>query len=204
MYLSKLVLNERDRKVRSDLSNVHNLHRSIMQAFPDQSIENPRQEWKILFRHELDSEAILVQSSAEPNWAQLPSGYLQHHEIKPFELQAEQLAERVMQFRLKANPSKRDHQTRKIIGLYKQSDQFAWLEKQASHHGFTLHGVDTIPTPNIFGIKNKGSSPIKIQTVLFQGILQISDPIPFIEAIHEGIGRGRSYGCGLLSIAKLR
>jgi CRISPR system Cascade subunit CasE len=35
MYLSQIILNDRDRKVRHDLSNIHNLHRSIMQAFPD-------------------------------------------------------------------------------------------------------------------------------------------------------------------------
>jgi CRISPR system Cascade subunit CasE len=207
MYLSKLILNERDRKVRADLGNAHNMHRSIMQAFPDEQREKSRADWNILFRQEPDSNVILVQSDAEvePDWSQLPQGYLvRAADVKPFNLQANHIKSRqTFQFRLKANPSKRDHQTRKIIGLYKQIDQLAWLEKQASQHGFVLHGVDTILTPNIFGLKNKGSSPIKIQSVLFQGILQVSDPILFIEAIHAGIGRGRSYGCGLLSIAKV-
>jgi CRISPR system Cascade subunit CasE len=207
MHLSKLILNERDRKVRADLSNAHNMHRSIMQAFPDEQREKSRADWNILFRQEPDSNVILVQSDAEvePDWSQLPQGYLvRPADVKPFNLQANHIKSgQTFQFRLKANPSKRDHQTRKIIGLYRQIDQLAWLEKQASQHGFVLHSVDTIPTPNIFGLKNKGISPIKIQSVLFQGILQVSDPILLIEAIHVGIGRGRSYGCGLLSIARL-
>ena len=147
---------------------------------------------------------ILVQSGLEPSWEKLPQSYLMKHAIKPFEPQASQLeAGRVIQFRLKANPSKRDQKTGKTIGLFHQSDQLAWLERQASRRGFILQGVDVIPSANVFGIKTKGTSPIRIVTVLYQGILQIADPSLFVEAIQQGIGRGKSYGCGLLSIAKL-
>jgi CRISPR system Cascade subunit CasE len=206
MYLSKLVLNERDRKVRSDLSNAHNLHRSIMQAFPDGYQERPRADWNILFRQEVDSDVILVQSNsdAEPDWTQLPQGYLVNHVIKPFNLQASQLKPgQIFQFRLKANPSKRDKQSGKLTGMFSQPDQEAWLARKATQSGFNVETIDVIPTPNLYGTKTKGTSPIKIFTVLYQGTLQVSDPNLFFEAIRQGIGRGRSYGCGLLSIAKL-
>jgi CRISPR system Cascade subunit CasE len=206
MYLSKLVLNERDRKVRSDLSNAHNLHRSLMQAFPDRYQEKPRADWNILFRQELDSDVILVQSDAalEPDWTQLPHGYLVNHVIKSFNLQASQLKPgQIFQFRLKANPSKRDKQSGKLIGMFHRPDQEAWLARKGTQSGFAIETVDVIPTPNLYGTKAKGTSPIKIFTVLYQGTLQVSDPTLFFDAIRQGIGRGRSYGCGLLSIAKL-
>lgn len=205
MYLSKLVLNERDRKVRADLSNVHDLHRTIMQAFPDENRDNPRADWNVLFRQEPDTNIILVQSTAEvePDWSQLPAGYLTDWHSKPFNLEASQLhPNQILQFRLKANPSKRNKDTGKITGLFSQQDQVAWLERQAEGRGFVLQGVDTIPTPNVWGKKGKGNSPIKIFTVLYQGILKVKDPSVFVETLHQGIGRGRSYGCGLLSIAK--
>lgn len=206
MYLSKLVLNERDRKVRSDLSNAYNLHRSIMQAFPDEHHENPRADWNILFRQELDSDVILVQSDSEiePDWTQLPQGYLANHVIKPFDLKASQLKPgQIFQFRLKANPSKRDKQSGKLIGMFHRPDQEAWLTRKGTQYGFAIETVDVIPTPNLYGTKAKETSSIKIFTVLYQGTLQVSDPTLFFEAIRQGIGRGRSYGCGLLSIAKL-
>jgi CRISPR system Cascade subunit CasE len=206
MYLSKLVLNERAHKVRLDLSNAHNLHRRIMQAFPDENRENSRAEWNILFRQELDSDVILVQSDAdaEPDWTQLPEGYLANHVSKPFELQASQLKPgQVFQFRLKANPSKRDKASGKLIGMFHRPDQEVWLTRKGTQSGFEIETVDVIPTPNLYGTKAKGTSPIKIFTVLYQGTLQVSDPILFVEAIRQGVGRGRSYGCGLLSIAKL-
>jgi CRISPR system Cascade subunit CasE len=206
MYLSKLVLNERDRKVRSDLSNAHNMHRSIMQAFPDEQREKFRADWNILFRQEPDSDVILVQSDAEvePDWTQLPQGYLVRHAVKAFNLQVDHIKSgQIFQFRLKANPSKREKDSGKLLGIFREPEQIAWLNRKGIQYGFTIKGVDVIPTPNIFGIKAKGNPPIKIFTVLYQGILQVENPDLLVEAIRQGIGRGRSYGCGLLSIARM-
>ncbi|MGB7414041.1 MAG: type I-E CRISPR-associated protein Cas6/Cse3/CasE [Thermosynechococcaceae cyanobacterium] len=207
MYLSKLVLNERDRKVRSDLSNAHNLHRSIMQAFPDEHRDHSRADWNILFRQEPNSDVILVQSDGgvEPDWTQLPQQYLLNHASKPFDLQTSQFkVGQVFQFRLKANPSKRDQQSGKLIGMFREADQVDWLKRKGIRSGFAIEGVDIIPTPCVYGTKAKGNAPIKIFTVLYQGILQVEDPGLFVAALRQGVGRGRSYGCGLLSIAKLR
>ncbi|MBW4552089.1 MAG: type I-E CRISPR-associated protein Cas6/Cse3/CasE [Aphanocapsa sp. GSE-SYN-MK-11-07L] len=77
------------------------------------------------------------------------------------------------------------------------------MERQAAQHGFAVEGVDIIPSPNVYGIKTKGMPPIQILTVLYQGILQITDLTQFRATLQQGIGRGRSYGCGLLSIARL-
>lgn len=204
MYLSKLVLNGRDRSVLRSLSNSHTLHQRIMQAFPDEQQQEARANWQVLFRHEPESDVILVQSNIEPDWDRLPEGYLLGQNVKPFYPAENQLAVgRIVQFRLKANPSKRDKQTGKLIGMFHQADQIAWLERQAVRHGFKLLGVDVIPTPHVFGVKGKGTAPIRIATVLFQGILQITDSSLFVEAIQHGVGRGRSYGCGLLSIARV-
>jgi CRISPR system Cascade subunit CasE len=206
MYLSKLVLNGRDRTVLKDLSNAHKLHQRIMQAFPDEKgRERPREDWHILFRQEIDSEVVLVQSEIEPHWSKLPERYLNEHAVKPIELEAPQFCPgRVFQFRLKANPSKRDKKTRKTIGLFRQPDQLTWLERQAERCGFQLQGVDVIPLPNVFGIKGKGQSPIRITTALFQGILEVTDSSQFLTALQQGIGRGKSYGCGLLSVARFQ
>jgi CRISPR system Cascade subunit CasE len=205
MYLARLELNSRDLHVRKDLSDAHKLHQRIMQAFPDEQREKARADWQVLFRQEPESEVILVSSAIEGTWNNLPAGYLQQCQSKSFEPEVQQFAPgRLMQFRLKANPSKRDNQSRKLIGLFNQADQLAWLERQGSNHGFELKGVDVIPTPNAFGMKPKGKAPIRLVTVLYQGILEIVDSDRFMAALEQGIGRGRSYGCGLLSVAKFQ
>jgi CRISPR system Cascade subunit CasE len=207
MYLSKLLLNSQKTSVLRELSNAHKFHQRIMQAFPDEeSRENPREDWHILFRQEPDSNVVLVQSAIEPDWSKLPDGYLRKSsEPKPFNLSPEVLsAGNVFQFRLRANPSKRDSKTRKTIGFYRRPDQLAWLERQADRCGFRLLSADVIPSPNVFKKKKKGSAPIRITTALFQGVLEVTAPEPFVSTVQQGLGRGKSYGCGLLSLARLR
>ena len=215
MFLSKLVLNERNRQVQYDLGNAHRLHQQIMHAFPDEADRhpegdwNPRQAWNILFRQEPEpqSAVILVQSDIEPNWSILPERYLDDRldrpvDQKPFVLTSEILEQRrIFQFRLKANPSKRDKKTGKTVGFLKPEDQFNWLKKQGDRSGFNPQNVLVNPAPDIFG-KKEGAKPIRIKTVLYQGILEVTDSTAFLSALQQGIGRGKSYGCGLLSIAK--
>jgi CRISPR system Cascade subunit CasE len=206
MYLSQLVLNARKSDVLRDLSNAHKLHQRIMQAFPDEEDrDSPRQDWHILFRQEPDSDVVLVQSDLEPDWSRLPDGYLrQCHGPKLFSLSPEQVSSgRCFQFRLRANPSKRDNKTKKTVGFYRRPDQLAWLERQADRCGFRLLGVDVVPSPNLFGLKHKGTSPVRIVTALYQGVLEVTQPDQFLTVVQQGLGRGKSYGCGLLSLARI-
>jgi CRISPR system Cascade subunit CasE len=210
MYLSRIILNDRDRKVRHDLSNIHNLHRSIMQAFPDieplpdEEQKRVRADWQILFRLEPDSNVLMVQSELEPDWDKLPLTYLTQHQCKLFQPEVSLFpVDRLLRFRLKANPSKRDKETRKTVGLYYQPDQEAWFSRQASWSGFSVEGLDIIPAANLWGTKEKGQPQIKIHTALFQGVLKVQDPDLFVKAVRQGIGKGKSYGCGLLSLQRL-
>jgi CRISPR system Cascade subunit CasE len=210
MYLSQIILNDRDRKVRHDLSNIHNLHRSIMQAFPDvetlpeEEQKRVRADWQILFRLEPDSNVLLVQSELEPDWGKLPLTYLTQKQCKPFQPEISQFpVDRLLRFRLKANPSKRDKETRKTVGLYYQPEQEVWFGRQAVQHGFSVEGLDIIPAANLWGEKARGQPQIKIHTALFQGVLKVQDPALLVAAIQQGIGRGKSYGCGLLSLQRL-
>jgi CRISPR system Cascade subunit CasE len=206
MYISQLVLNARNREVLRDLSNAHKLHQRIMQAFPDEEDrEKPREDWHILFRQEPDNDQVLVQSAIEPDWSILPEGYLMNCKgPKSFDLDPDNLtAGRVFQFRLRANPSKRDPKTKKTIGFYHRADQLAWLERQGDRCGFCLHVVDVIPSPNVFGIKQKGTAPIRLTTALYQGTLEVTNSAAFFPVVQQGLGRGKSYGCGLLSIARI-
>lgn len=206
MYLSQLFINSQKTFVLRELSNAHKFHQRIMQAFPDEeSRDRPREDWHILFRQEPDSDVVLVQSEIEPDWSKLPDQYLRNHAVKEINLTADQFSvNSIFQFRLRANPSKRDSKTKKTIGFYHRHDQLAWLERQTDRCGFRLLSANVIPSPNVFGIKKKGSPPIRITTALFQGALEVTAPEPFLSAVQHGLGRGKSYGCGLLSLARIR
>ncbi|WP_218080944.1 type I-E CRISPR-associated protein Cas6/Cse3/CasE [Anthocerotibacter panamensis] len=204
MYLSKLILNEKNSQIYRDLGNAHALHQRIMQGFPDETRSNPRADWNILYRHEPDSHVTLVQSTITPDWNRLPSGYLACNEVKSLALMLDGLnVGKTLRFRLKANPSKRESKTTKLIPLTAYEDQITWLERQGASHGFEVRGVEVMPTPDLYGRKSTSSAPIKIFSILYQGVLEIKKKDTFILGLQQGIGRGRSYGCGLLSLMRL-
>jgi CRISPR system Cascade subunit CasE len=45
---------------------------------------------------------------------------------------------------------------------------------------------------------------VTLAGVLFEGLLEVTDPDNLRLAIREGIGPGKAIGCGLLSVAPLR
>jgi CRISPR system Cascade subunit CasE len=76
----------------------------------------------------------------------------------------------------------------------------AWLEKKAEKNGFKLLSV-TAEGYQQHHFKKRG---IKISTLDFNGILEVTEPELFIQkALYKGIGPAKAFGCGLLSIARI-
>jgi len=108
MYLSRLTLNPRTRRVQRELANPYELHRTLMSAFPDKLPEGER----VLFRVDVDDRTgvptVLLQSHSAPDWAWLgdprANGYLMRApESKPFELTF--TPGQTLAFHLRANPT---------------------------------------------------------------------------------------------------
>ena len=72
MYLSRLILNPRNRRVQREIANPYQLHRSLMSGFPDNLAKGDE---RVLFR--LDAHprtgalTLLVQSLTLPDWSWL-------------------------------------------------------------------------------------------------------------------------------------
>ena len=67
MYLSRLLLNPRDRQVQRETADPYNLHRTILRAF-----NSDREAADVLHRLEINPRSgqmmLLVQSAVAPNW----------------------------------------------------------------------------------------------------------------------------------------
>ena len=83
-FLSRLRLHPRDLLVISDLADITGLHRTLMRAFPQHNGGAARAEFGVLFRLEPRSNPpiALVQSNIQPEWAQLPEGYVLAARVK--------------------------------------------------------------------------------------------------------------------------
>ena len=111
------------------------------------------------------------------------------------------------QFRLKANPvvykkiaqSKRGKPVAHITTAYQEE----WLEKQAAKHGFALEEDQWLVTESKWYRFRKGDSRqyVRILAVTYEGVLTVTDAECFQLSLMQGIGRGKAYGLGMLTVA---
>jgi CRISPR system Cascade subunit CasE len=211
MYLSRLILNPRNRRVQREIARPYQMHRSMMRSFPDAL---DREQGRVLFRVDTDSRTgvptVLLQSTLEPGWGWTEDtsarGYLlQPPEAKSFDLRFR--PGQALAFRLLANPTiKRrfDDGAHKRVGLYREEEQIAWLERKAERGGFRvlsvrIGGRDTIHSTIH---RDDATHKLKLLAVQFDGLLQVIDPDRLRETVRQGIGSGKGLGFGLLSLAR--
>lgn len=171
---------------------------------------------------------ILVQSAANPDWdyAFHNAGYLlaAPPQVKPFDPCFAK--EQHLRFRLVANPTRRlskhslgaDGQPIDPKGIGRRvpvpTDQLCeWLARRAESAGFSIvKDSTTVQAGYIYFNKpqerredqsedkpnGKGQ---RLRSVRYDGILEVTDPARFQEAIVQGIGSGKAFGFGLLSVA---
>ena len=157
MFLSKLILNPRDRQVRPDLARPYEMHKTLWNCFPSHGENQGTGENlnRILFRVDTDrygsNPFVLVQSEIEPDSARLPAGYLASpFESKPFEPSF--TVGQCLRFRLRANPTKKigtstkseriagTKKNGKRVALFHESDRITWLLEKGQRGGFTVPG----------------------------------------------------------------
>lgn len=219
MYLSRLILNPRSRQVQREIGDPYQLHRTIMAAFPETLPDGER----ILHRLEQNPQSLqivlLVQSQTPPDWSALatkdyclpldPFHALENPAVKEVSLTFH--AGQQLRFRLRANPVKRLFRNRpeyklkkgQRIGLFREEDQRKWLQQKGGDSGFTVETV-AMRSEGFSGGWTKDQQKLKHYAVCFDGILQVTDTAAFLTAIQAGIGSGKAFGFGLLSVAPVR
>lgn len=215
MYLSRLILNPRNRRVQKEVADPYQMHRSLMNAFPDNLTSG---EERVLFRLEQRPRSgdltLLVQSWILPDWSWLAEpnarGYLRpvsapNPAVKEFDLDL--APGQTLAFRLRANPTAKrllPDGSRKRVGLVREEEQRDWLERKAEQGGFRVLSVRTSDQSKVYGwvYQNNTKHKLTLFSVQFDGLLQVEDPDQVQETVRQGIGSGKAFGFGLLSLAR--
>jgi CRISPR system Cascade subunit CasE len=200
IWLSKLPLNLRSSKVQLDLRDPSQMYRTLERGFGSPSGLDAA---RCLFRVDVSPHGgqvgVLVQSGAQPNWSSLESmaGYLTGPALsKPFDPQfavGDELA-----FRLVANPAVK--RGGKRVSLYGEEEAREWIHRKSEEGGFSLTSVVAQPAEKIRCTTPRGQSTT-LSSVRFEGVLRVVDPARLAEAVRGGIGSGKGFGFGLLSLA---
>lgn len=129
-------------------------------------------------------------------------------------------------FRLRANPVRTVKEDKgknpnpevigKVLGHVTVAQQLQWLIDRADGHGFSLVNTDmdgktedgvSVPIPAcqitqraVQRFEHRGAR-VTLSTAQYDGVLEVTDANCFRKTLGFGLGRAKSFGCGLLTIA---
>ena len=223
MFLHRIHLDPLCREARRDLADPYQLHSTLCRAFspPDRKCLPGEFLWRLEPETAPDGwPRILVQSRSMPDWARIGvHGWLAEADT------AINLSERLkldslmagqrFRFRLRANPTV--NREGKRLGLLRLEDQEKWIARKGQQHGFALpklasfdlsdastERVDVrISQDQMLGGKQHAGNGIRVFSVLYDGVLAVTNADEFRKALQSGIGHGKVMGLGLFSVVPI-
>ncbi len=201
MYLSKWQLDKR--KFR----NPYQIHRQLWLAFPDMNKAARPFLYRIDWHQSGHLLPLLMQSTIKP----LPLFDKGCELLASKEFFPQFQPDQHLRFLLCANPVKRfkkeDRKYNPRKPLFEEAEQIGWLERQLQD-GASLEHIRA-DGEHILYFRTKKEEHTqkqdagKIVTVNFFGTLTVNNGIKFNELLENGIGPAKSFGCGLLSLARI-
>lgn len=208
MYLSRIELDLTNRKTMYALSNPNLLHGAIETAFPG---TRERKLWRLDMLG--GRQYLLLLSPEKPDFRGISSqfGTGDCGQTRAYAPLLERIAEgSVWQFRLTANPTKSCKTACSSRGKVRAcavvAEQEQWLLDRAEKHGFTLEndGFSVTAIKRYSFTKRREGRKVSLLSVTYEGILRVSDAERFRQTLTEGMGRGKAYGMGMLTVVRAR
>lgn len=105
-------------------------------------------------------------------------------------------------FKVIINPTRRDSASRKLIPVRGREAIADWfLQRAEQSWGFRVAAEQLqIDRIEVLQFTDKQKRPVTIAQAHVQGMLRVHDPLQFQSSFIRGVGRARTYGCGLLQI----
>ena len=226
MFLTKIDLAPERRLARKYLGSPQAMHAVVMSATGGHDGNGPG---RVLWRVDRGvTTALYVLSPLEPDCSQLVAeagtagAQARTLDYSPFlaSLDAGQL----WAFRLAANPSYSASRGPGVrgqrYGHVTVEQQRQWLMDRVPRFGFELMPVDHAdgegtdeavlvayrerPVFNRRRPGGEGYDRVTINRTVYEGVLRVTDPEPLRRALIAGIGRSKAYGCGLMTLARVR
>jgi CRISPR system Cascade subunit CasE len=205
--IARIRLNPHSRDVQRDLRDATEMHRTVMRMVPDGLGDSPRSQAGLLYRlDETDTTSTLLVQANRLDPTRIPAGYGQA-DVKSLAPMFTALRKGLaVRYRIVLNPAKRERlpleakgKRGRIVPL-SGADADQWWLRRAADSGLQIHVLT--PT-NISPIRSRrqDAAGMRHSLIRYDGTATVTDPDALIEAVLAGIGRGKPYGAGLLSLA---
>lgn len=155
---------------------------------------------------------ILVQSASRPDWNYAFQNAKHLLAARP-EVKLSDSCFRQgkrLRFRLTANPTRKidtrsgpDGRRRNGKRVPVPNDQLdEWLARRATSAGFSFDKDSLIiQSGYVYVNKKPAGNGLRLRSARYDGILEVTDAAAFLETLARGIGPGKAFGFGLLSVA---
>lgn len=206
MYLSRIRLDSSNRRTLQALSAPSKFHGALESSFSGQ---RQRRLWRL---DRLNGELyLLLLSETAPEL----SGFCKQFCCTQEDAQTKDydgLLSRVQngtkwRFRLTANPvisKNRDGDRGKVTAHITTGYQKKWLLSHCEQNGF-LVSEDSydVTQSKWYQFYKSDQNRVSLLAVTFEGVLKVTDSELFRNALCSGIGRGKAYGMGLLTVMRI-
>ena len=198
MILSLLTIN-RSQLAKVIKSNggrfdIYTAHKLVYTLFPE---EEAGRDFLFRYKETASGKRIVILSQREPDISRLPE---EHCSIKFRHIPDSYFDAEYYRFEVQINPVKRDIKTGKIVPVKGRNELIAWFCGKAGKYGFEAM-PDTMSVENTDTlIFKKGEKKITLGKAVFSGVLKVKDKEIFMQSFKKGLGKGKSFGFGLLEI----
>lgn len=212
VFLTRFELNTARRGARALLGSPQSMHAAVLAGFAHG--EAGRVLWRV--DNLRGATCLYLLSPGRPDLTHLAeqAGWptTQAWDTRAYGPFLDRLAEGdAFAFRLAANPTRstrvKEGRRSQRVGHVTADQQCDWLLSRAERLGIEL-GAEDEPTVKVVerGVDAFGrrGAQVTLARAVFEGVLVVRDPARLREAIIAGIGPGKAYGCGLLTLAPLR
>jgi len=211
MYLSRMELDVKNRRTMAALASPNLFHGAVESAF---SGGRQRRLWRIDRLGERCYLLLLSGEKPDLNAAARqfgPAGLQPAWETRDYNpLLSRISAGGVWQFRLVANPTVSksapgSEETRgQVFAHITPAHQEAWLTSRAAGHGFAVRENEFQVLRSEWFSFRKGSDGrnVSFLAVSYEGLLTVTDADLFCRTLTVGMGRGKAYGMGLLTVVR--
>lgn len=216
-YLTRFEFHSARREARRLLASPSAIHGAVLAAFRDPPVG--QSTGRILWRIDIDSHrsCLYILSTERPDlthlvesagWSDGPGWATAEYDVV---LEGLALGQR-WHFRLTANPTRSvrdlERPRSRRVGHVTAAQQLDWLVERGAKLGVSFLSEADSPQVLVTGRSSVAfrHEPAKLSLTIarYEGVLIVEDPMLLRQSLLYGIGPGKAYGCGLMTIAPYR